>query len=246
MNDGSYIACGNDATSINPVIIKADASGQVTWVKTISSPSTTIMLRAIDVGECVGGGYYLFGIGAAQPSAYYYLSKIDILGNVLWTKTFDYFAPYSNPKFFQKPNGYFVIIPALYSGTGIITLDANGNYLWGKMFTDDPKCPGFAGASCTDGGTIISGKDGSDILIIKMDANGTVQWSARYQDVNLYSQTRVILQTQDGNYFIAGLREDVALTFSGSFAMKIDANGNTLWHKLNFRSGLFLLQQNEC
>jgi hypothetical protein len=159
LNDGSYIACGNDKSyTSDPLIIKADVSGQVTWVRAISSPSVFGAKVNIDVGECVGGGYYLFTTGFG--TTVYYLTKLSVSGNVLWTKEFAFGAShYTNPKIFQKPNGDFVIIPSLYTGTGIITLGASGNYLWGKMFSDDSKCPGFAGVSCSDGGYIVSGKD---------------------------------------------------------------------------------------
>jgi hypothetical protein len=231
LNDGGYIACGDDKNfTPNPLIIKADVSGQITWVRAISSPSVFGAKANIDVGECVGGGYYFFSSGFG--ATIYYLTKMDVSGNVLWTKEFVFGdSPYTIPKVFQKPNGDFVIIPSFYTWTGIITMDANGNFLWGKMFSDDSKCPGFAGASCNDGGYIVSGKDGSDIFLVKMDASGTVQWSSRYQDVNLYSHPRILLRTQDGNYFIAGLRSIGTQSNAEAFAMKIDASGNTLWHK---------------
>lgn len=163
LGDGSYIACGMDMyLNLPPVIVKTDVSGQITWVKALSYADTII--TPYDIGECVGGGYYLFGTANSNNSFKYYLSKLDVLGNVIWAKQFQFTdAAYSYPKFFQKQNGEFVIIPSSFTTMGIIILDANGNYLWGKQLSDGGKCPGFNGVLCPDGGYLISGKEGSDI-----------------------------------------------------------------------------------
>ncbi len=226
VSDGGFLASGTDYAG-NSMIMKTDAIGQPIWMKSFIPDSVGTYLNVITADECINGGYYFF---ATDYNYSYYLSKTDVSGNILWTKKFTFSdMPYSIPKIFQKPNGDFVIIPSLYGGTGIITIDQNGNYLWGQIFRDDPKCPGFSGVSCSDGGYMITGKDGSDVFIVKMNASGTVQWSSRYQDINLYSQARTILQTQDGNYLVAGYR--MGALGSCGFAMKIDASGNTIWHK---------------
>lgn len=231
-SDGGYIGCGQ-SQSFSPVIFKTDANGGIVWAKYVSSGDSNSLTLAHVVGECIGGGYYFLGEGTDYGNNItYFLVKLDATCNVLWSKKIPFSDnPYSTPIINQKPNGDFIIIPSVYSQSGIIVINSNGVFLWGLMFGDDPKCPSFSGLATSDGGFIISGKDNSDVFLVKLNATGIVQWASRYQDPNLYSQPRSIIQTQDGNYLISGLRTDYFSGLNGGFVMKINSNGNMLWHK---------------
>ena len=92
------------------------------------------------------------------------------------------------------------------------------------------------GTGKTSSGNLPSGYiDGTDALIIKMDATGAVQWS-KYWGAQEYDQANSVIQTSEGGYIIAGKTNS---TFGGmnhglvdGFVIKLDATGALLWKKL--------------
>ncbi len=87
----------------------------------------------------------------------------------------------------------------------------------------------------SDGGIILSGLTNSfgagdnDILLIKTDANGTIQWAKAYGDTSSqYGFGHCLQQTSDGGYIITGV---------GGFLLKTDSIGTIQWQKkINFDS----------
>jgi hypothetical protein len=74
------------------------------------------------------------------------------------------------------------------------------------------------------GGTLSFGA-GGDILLIKTDANGDVQWAKTYGEINLdwaYS----VQQTSDGGYIVAGGTLSFGAGDYDIFLIKTDASGD--------------------
>ncbi|MFZ8835331.1 MAG: T9SS type A sorting domain-containing protein [Candidatus Caldipriscus sp.] len=80
------------------------------------------------------------------------------------------------------------------------------------------------------GGTYSFGAGGWDILLIKTDASGNVQWAKTYggaSDDRAYS----VQQTSDGGYIVSGWTYSFGAGISDVFLIKTDANGNIIWAK---------------
>src|ERR1041385_576060 len=59
-SDGTYLVCGNDAYTFNDgFFMKLDASLQVVWAKELLNPNSEVSVY--NVGECIGGGYFVNG-----------------------------------------------------------------------------------------------------------------------------------------------------------------------------------------
>jgi hypothetical protein len=86
----------------------------------------------------------------------------------------------------------------------------------------------------SDGGYIVAGTTsfglGYDIILIKTNANGNVQWAKTYWGTGedyAYS----VQQTSDGGYIVAGETWSFGAGGADLFLIKTDANGNVIWAK---------------
>jgi hypothetical protein len=141
----------------------------------------------------------------------------------------------------QTPDGGYIVAGWTGSfGAGgdilLIKTDANGNIIWAKTYggTDYEDAPSFQQTS--DGGYILAsytysfGAVNRDILLIKADANGNVQWAKTYGGTgdDLVSSVQ---QTSDGGYIVAGYTTSFGASSFEIFLIKTDANGNIIWAK---------------
>jgi len=252
-SDGGYLLTTTDY-DVNffgiAFITKMDVAAQVQWTKQISKPNESCVVYT--AADKIGGGYYCLGtVGipdSMSGSNKFFLSALDINGNIVWTKTYanasGYAYPYASPKVKQLPNGDFVLSMNVTESMGILRIDGNGNLLWGKEFYDDPsKNPSFDALPTPDGGFISCGKRGSDKMYVKVDGNGAVQWSKILTDVNYtYNHPKSMTNTSDGNIISAGMETDNLGSTLG-FIMKMDNNGSPLWYKTYSNSAMFYFKE---
>jgi uncharacterized delta-60 repeat protein len=92
-----------------------------------------------------------------------------------------------------------------------------------------------------DGGFIFAGETYSfgagnaDEWVVKLDADGTIQWQRAYGEVG-YDMAHSIQQTSDGGYIVAG----ESSSFGGGtqvWILKLEANGGITWQNLYGGSG---------
>jgi TolB-like protein len=244
-SDGGYIVAGLTASfgagSTDLFLIKTDENGNVIWAKTYGG---TRYDWAYSVQQTSDGGYILVGrtesFGAGDYDAF--LIKTDANGNVSWAKTYggiDDDVAYSVQQ--TSDGGYIVAGWTTSFGAGgedilLIKTDANGNIIWAKTYggTSNDIVLVSSVQQTSDGGYIVAGLTWSfsaswpDILLIKTDANGNVQWAKTYGGTGddwAYS----VQQTSDGGYIVAGWtgiwpNYDILL-------IKTDAFGNVQWAK---------------
>ena len=76
------------------------------------------------------------------------------------------------------------------------------------------------------GGTLTFGAGNTDMYILKLDPNGTIQWTRAVGGPN-YDFAISIIQTRDGGYALAGLTQSYGAGGYDMYIVKLDANGNS-------------------
>ncbi|MEM4720705.1 MAG: choice-of-anchor D domain-containing protein [Candidatus Methanomethylicaceae archaeon] len=189
------------------------------------------------------GNYYLWSM-SSDPSGsgkkYLIFSKLNASGTVQWAKKV-YKGDYDELIIIEQDDGFFVTGTTRTSKDGpkdIIWAKFNSsfNQLYGKLFggsRDDDV--GFE--KTNDGGWIGTGRtnsygpeDDQDILILKLDSSGNLQWSKVFHH-GLDDGSAQILELSNGYMLCAS----VANTTSGGediLVAKLNSSGSPQWVKL--------------
>ncbi|MCH8905168.1 MAG: hypothetical protein IIA45_14800, partial [Bacteroidetes bacterium] len=86
---------------------------------------------------------------------------------------------------------------------------------------------GFIGAGLTTS----FGSGGSDVYIVRTDANGDTLWTRAYGNT-MDDWANKIIQTSDGGFLVAGVSEINPGFVYGAYFIKLDAQGDTIWSKI--------------
>jgi hypothetical protein len=120
----------------------------------------------------------------------------------------------------------------------LIKSDSIGNIIWSKGFGSNRHDYGNYAIQCHDSGYVIVGytngynSSENDIILIKTNYNGIVEWTKVYGG-NFNDQAYVVLQTPDNGFIIGGHTHSLSF-FPGSldiFLLKTDSLGNVQWTK---------------
>lgn len=86
-------------------------------------------------------------------------------------------------------------------------------------------------AKTPDGGFVMTGFYSlGQVLLIKTDADGDLQWSKNFS-AGIFAEGRAIIATQDSGYAVAGNIEGTGAGGRDLYLFKTDAYGNILWSK---------------
>jgi len=107
---------------------------------------------------------------------------------------------------------------------------------WEKTFGGARNDRGYSVQQTRDGGYIIVGwtasygAGGYDVYLIKVDANGNMQWSRTFGGAG-EDWGRSVQQTRDGGYIIVGTTTSYGAGGYDVYLIKVDANGNMQWSR---------------
>ncbi len=240
-SDMGYIIAGGTTSygAFNelPLLIKTNATGAVTWAKTIGGANIN---DAYSVQQTTDGGYIFSGVtlsyGAGGADAY--LVKMNALGDTVWTRTFggtgiDYGAAVQE----LAGGGYVMAGYTSSFGTGtdiyLTLVNQSGTLLISKSIGGTGYDRATAVRQTSDGGFILCGYTNSfgaggwDVYVIKTNLSGSVTWAQTYgtaSDEIAYA----VRQTADGGYIVSGT---TSLNGTDVFLMKLTATGAITWVK---------------
>jgi uncharacterized delta-60 repeat protein len=251
--DGGYMLAGEtDASgSSDAWVLKLNADGTVKWQNTYGGMYIDVahsIQQTSDGGYIVAGETFSFG----TMNGDFWVLKLNGNGNVgpsfagTWQKTYDVGqndAAYSIQQTDddgdgQKDDGYIVAgetgSSASSSDAWVSKLYANGDVEWQKTYDVNNVDVAHSIRQTSDSGYIVAGETGSsasssDAWVLKLNADGTVNWQKTYGGANV-DVAQSAQQTSDGGYIVAGETASSASS-SDALVLKLNTNGTVNWEK---------------
>jgi hypothetical protein len=245
-SDGGYVVAGwtlnfGVGYSGDIYVVKLDSGGNVQWTKTIGGSSwdeASSIIQSSDGGYVVAGSTRSFGAGDYDI----YIVKLDLGGNVQWTKTIGGSLTDVARSIIQSSDGGYVVAGWTASfGAGnediyVVKLDSSGNVQWTKTIGGSSDDFAYSITQSSDGGYVVAGETSSfgagndDFYVVKLDSSGNVQWTKTIggsSDDIAWS----IIQSSDGGYVVAGGTQSFGAGGRDIYVVKLDSGGNVQWTK---------------
>jgi hypothetical protein len=253
-SDGGFVLAGtttsSGAGSNDGYVVKINEVGSAQWIKTYGGGSTEVIY---DIEETSDQGFVM--IAKTQSfgnfSGEVYLIKTNSVGDTTFTKRYGGSSLNWGLSVEQtSDNGYIISGKTQSFGAGlhdayVIRTNAVGDTLWTKTFGGSAYDIGNEILVTNDGGFIMAGTynagdvDGltGDIMLIKMSANGILEWQQTYGGSGGEFANKLIL-TSDGGYFIVGATTSYGAGSYDLYAIKTNSVGDTLWTSTYGGSGV--------
>lgn len=196
-------------------LVRVDSAGQMLWARKYHDPSF-IQWDGQTIRQTRDGGYIITGAKLGNTYTMAAL-KTDSLGVVQWSQ--HYCLGNNKDRSYdirELPDSGFVLCgksteynPNMTAeGIYVLRIDKNGNPLWGKGFGSQTAYP-FELELTSDGGIVVmgfsigTGFGNSDVVLLKLDTTGALQWMHVYGT----SSSQIGLSFDilpNGNFAIAG------------------------------------------
>lgn len=252
-SDNHFLICGERDPGLLSVrdafIMKTDSAGNLIWIKEYSNQVGSIFWTVIetsDHGYLAGGNSYA-GFGANQIA---YVVKTDSAGNEQWHQTYSP-RPFANCwTIINNNNGTNTLIGEITTGLDpanckclLININStNGNELSHYLYGDTLKYQSCSRGLLTSDGKYLmigvqGGYHGENLLAIKADSSGNIQWYQAYNDSLHTYYASDVKETCDSGFIITG-QVSTFDTLTGhfgifnSFLFKTDQYGNKQWEKI--------------
>jgi hypothetical protein len=197
-------------------LIRTDSAGDTLFTSYYGS---TINDKGYSICETTDG-YVLCGLSQTATEYNLYLIKTTSHLDTVWTKTYGGSENDAGYSIRLTPRDFGFIIAGQTSSFGAggddgwaVKTDFNGDTLWTRTVGDSLYNRFFSVDTTSGGGYVFGGQYGQvpleerDFYAAKLEADGTVEWEARYgtpnEDVAL-----CIEQTSDDRYIIGGYTKD--------------------------------------
>jgi hypothetical protein len=233
--DGGFAMAGSTvsfgAGDNDFLLIKTDPAGNLLWNKTYGGGNIDIcysLIQTSDLGYALTG--YTLSYGAYID---FWLVKTDPTGNTMWSKTYggsDQDIPFS---LIQTDDGGYAI--AGYTNFGgvpfnawLVKTNSSGDTEWSQHYGGTGYESANSVIQTTDGGYTLAGytagsySPDQQVLLIKTNSTGSMEWSKTYGGTG-NDVAKSVVQTSDGGYAIGG--------YGFANIIKTDADGNQEWYE---------------
>ena len=167
------------------------------------------------------------------------LVKLDPTGALVWEKGYHEGGNSPANSILETIDGGLVVV----DHRRVVKFNSIGNVQWSKTYGGSVNDRLSAMVQTTDGSLVIAGSSyspgnslESDYWVIKLDANGALQWSKTYGGSG-NDRASTMVQTTDGSLVIAGHSNSTDGDVGGnsgefeSWVIKLNANGVLQWSK---------------
>lgn len=240
--DGGFVLAGSMnriAWGNEMAIIKMDADGNVSWHKTYGHTTDSVTASAIkqtpDGGYIVVGNYHFY---SGERSIL--VMKTDADGVPEWTKRYlgAIFQGTANSVVLTNDGGIvfagyiLIMISPPYSEQGyVVKIDGSGDIIWQKFYGGNNFDTFETVKSLPGGGLLVAGETtsygagSSDVWVLRLDANGNIQWQ-RVMGTSISEFLESMDVTPDGGCILGGINSQ-----NDSWLVKLDLAGNVSWDR---------------
>lgn len=248
-------------------ILKLSNSGQLEWQQSLGGSSLDLAYRIQQTADgnyvVFGGTKSIDGdvTGKITSDADYWLVKLDPEGNILWEKTIGGIGHEEGSSIELTYDGGFILSGFSDSKNGDVTgnhgdfdahlvkTDSDGNIQWSKcyggIYNDAARDArqtadgGYimAGYTNSDDGEVIGNHGGQDAWVVKLDADGFIQWQKPLGGSSLEYAYYAEQARDNSGYLIVGHNGSDDGDVTGNhglydcWVVKLDAEGNLIWQK---------------
>jgi hypothetical protein len=167
--------------------------------------------------------------------------KLNSSGNIQWSRAIGGTNNDVANSIQQTSDGGYIVAGYTTSfGAGgdalIIKLNSSGTIQWSRAIGGTNYDRAYSIQQTSDGGYIVAGytnsfgAGGDDILIIKLNSSGNIQWSRAIGGTN-GDYALSIQQTSDGGYIVAGWTTSFGAGNYDILIIKLDSSGNIQWSR---------------
>jgi PKD repeat protein len=232
------------------LVIRTDSLGRKIWSKVYGGsgnegdilyyikPSLDLTLSG-DTNIVIVSNTESYGSGGKDV----YLLKLDLNGNVKWTRTYGGSGNDIGIGITPVPGGGYLLIGQTFSyGAGkgdilLIKTNDTGGVIWSKTYgiSADEEA-GYRIIPTIDGNYLIVGYSYTtagayDHLLMKVDKSGNLRWSKTYGAAS-YDPPNDILELPDKSIYISGYTYNVSTSTGLGVLSKFDSLGNLKWSKV--------------
>jgi hypothetical protein len=223
---------------VSCAVVHALTAHAAQWSRTYG-PGQTAFVQAV-----ADGGFVVAGFDG--PGGW--VLKLDNAGNGVWKHLF---SEYEHPGESEgvasvqptSDGGYVVFGHTFHFSIWrptisprLIRLDAQGNALWTKSYTDlgwiVSAHPSHDGGWVTAGSAYAqgAGRENTDARILKFDADGELVWAATFGDQKR-QEAHGVYPIDDGGYLVAGSTESSTGGGLDTWVARLTAGGQMVWQK---------------
>jgi hypothetical protein len=242
-------------------IVKAVENSHELWSKTYGGngkDASTSLVQTSDGGYALAGFTYSSGNGDSDAL----LVKTDEYGNMEWNKTIGGPDNYSADSLIQTSDGGFAFVgtnssyyegyvpigtipEGAWSSVWLVKTDEYGNTEWNRTFDSETGFHyGSSLVQTSDGGYALAGhsisfeEEDSDLLLIKTDSYGIMQWSKLYGGLAGESDPQGLIQTLDGGFALVCKNFQYGSWYVDAWFIKTDESGNLEWDNIFGGAGM--------
>ena len=242
-SDGGYITVGV-WNSTSHWLVKVDADGNEEWNVT-ALPNSTLWPRCYIVEQTSDGGFITAGCHEDTLGFGYNrcVWKVDENGTTEWLKIYDDPLYGYHMCIQQTTDEGYIVSGEIDVSQGdwdvlLMKINSTGDIEWQQIYKySEFGDNAYAVRQTPDGGYILSGRkentaSEADLLVIKTDSNGEVEWDNTYGGAFWeWTQCNDILLASDGGYLFLGETASFGAGSRDLWLVKTDADGNMEWNK---------------
>lgn len=240
--DGGFIAAGYTSSSgaggRDALVVKTDASGNVSWAKTYGTVDDEV---ALDIILTSDGGYAFTGdakkVGTNTLYGAISLVKLTSTGTESWSKMWGAGIGNTGHQLIQTGDGGYLVGGRANNGFfSFIKTDASGTISWARASnTMSTQSVSFVQMIATsDGGYAVVGNgtnSSNDALIVfeKLDATCTVQWVRTYNPgTSSIDLVFGVNQAWNGDYCMTGFSGNFGPGWANLYFLNVSSTGTVI------------------